>query len=36
MLVAVDKQGNRIYADSSGVRYTECYSPSVANRWFIS
>lgn len=27
MLVAVDKQGNRIYADSSGVRYTECYCP---------
>ena len=27
MLVAVDKQENRIYAESDGKRYTECYCP---------
>ena len=27
MLVAVDKQGNRLYAESSGKRYNECYCP---------
>lgn len=27
MLVAADKQGNRLYAESSGKRYTECYCP---------
>ena len=27
MLVAVDKQGVRLYAESSGERYTECYCP---------
>ena len=27
MLVAADKQGNRLYAESSGKRYTDCYCP---------